>query len=191
MAAQILLVLLACLLRIKAEGEAGSEEEGGYTAPTAPLPYTRGPLPLGSLQSPWVLPNSQPSFYQQQARASEQPLGYGAGQGLGAQNISPLGALGGGHGLGGYGLGGHGFGGHGLGGFGLGGHGYGGFGGLGGYGGLGGLGFGGRGYGGGFGGYGGYGGGGYGGYGLGGLGVLGGYGAGLAGAYGGGQGGGY
>ena len=33
----LLLVLLLCVLRIKAEGEAGSEEEGGYTAPTAPL----------------------------------------------------------------------------------------------------------------------------------------------------------
>ena len=105
MADQRLLVLLVCVLRIKAEGEAGSEEEGGYTAPTAPLPYSRGALPLGTLQSPWLLPNSQSPFYQ--ARASEQPLSYGgAGQGLGSQNISPLGGLGGLGGPGGHGLGG-------------------------------------------------------------------------------------
>ena len=126
MAAQRLLVLLACVLGIKGEGEAGSEEEGGYTATAAPLPYTRGPLPLGTLQSPWVLPNSP--FYQHQSRAGEQSLPYGAGQGIGVQSISPLGGLGGlgGPGVGGHGLGGFGLGGHGLGGFGLGGHGYGG-----------------------------------------------------------------
>ena len=188
-AKSLLVLLVCCVLKTRGEGEAGSDEEGSFTAPTAPMPYSRGTLPLGSLQSPWVLPNSQSPYYQ--ARASEQPSPYSGGPGLGGQQISPLGGLGGpgigGHGFGGYG----GLGGHGLGGFGLGGHGYGGFGGLGGgfggYGGLGGL--GGRGYGGGFGGYGGYGG--FGGYGLGSLGVLGGYGAGLAGAYGGGQGGGY
>ena len=56
MAAQRLLVLLVCVLRIKAEGDAGSEEEGGYTAPAAPLPYYLLPhYPLPAAPLPYIL----------------------------------------------------------------------------------------------------------------------------------------